>query len=75
MSFGKADAVCVIADTCAVADAAATAVGNLVQSPADINGAINAGRQIRKLSGIVIIAGEKIGMWGDLEVVPLTSPS
>ena len=75
LSFGKADAVCVIADTCAVADAAATAVGNLVQSPADINGAINAGRQIRKLSGIVIIAGEKIGMWGDLEVVPLTSPS
>jgi hypothetical protein len=73
LSFGKADAVCVIADSCAVADAAATAVGNLVQSSAGINDAITAGRQIKRLSGIVIIAGEKIGMWGDLEVVPLTS--
>jgi ApbE superfamily uncharacterized protein (UPF0280 family) len=75
LSFGKADAVCVIADSCAVADAAATAVGNLVQSPAGINDAINAGRQINKLSGIVIIAGKKIGMWGDLEVVPLIHPT
>ena len=73
LSFGKADAVCVIADSCAVADAAATAVGNLVQSSAGINDAITAGRQIKRLSGIVIIAGEKIGMWGDLEVVPLSS--
>jgi ApbE superfamily uncharacterized protein (UPF0280 family) len=73
LSFGKADAVCVIADSCAVADAAATAVGNLVQSSAGINDAITAGRQIKRLSGIVIIAGEKIGMWGDLEVVPLNS--
>jgi len=75
LSFGKADAVCVIADSCAVADAAATAVGNLVQSPASINDAINAGRQIKKISGIAVIAGEKIGMWGDLEIVPLIRPS
>jgi ApbE superfamily uncharacterized protein (UPF0280 family) len=74
LSFGKADAVCVVADSCAAADAAATAVGNLVQSPANINAAIHAGRQINKINGIIIIAGKKIGIWGDLEVVPLINP-
>ena len=71
LSFGKADAVCVIADSCAAADAAATAIGNLVQSPANINDAITAGKKIDKIGGIVIIAGDKIGIWGDLEVLPL----
>ena len=71
MSFGKADAVCIIADSCAVADAVATAIGNLVQSPADINDAINAGKKIDKIGGIIIIADDKIGIWGDLEVRPL----
>jgi hypothetical protein len=74
LSLGKADAVCVVADSCAVADAAATAIGNLVQSPACIDDAINAGKQINKIGGIIIIAGKKIGMWGDLEVVPLINP-
>ena len=71
LSFGKADAVCIIADSCAVADAVATAIGNLVQSPADINDAINAGKKIDKIGGIIIIADDKIGIWGDLEVRPL----
>jgi hypothetical protein len=71
LSLGKADAVCVVAGSCALADAAATALGNLVHSPADINNAIAVGRRIAEIAGIVIIAGEKIGAWGDLEVVAL----
>jgi ApbE superfamily uncharacterized protein (UPF0280 family) len=71
LSLGKADAACVIADSCAVADAAATAIGNLVQSPANINDAISAGKKIDKIGGIIIVAGNKIGIWGDLEIVPL----
>ena len=43
LSLGKADAVCVVAESCALADAAATSIGNLIQTPADINGAISAG--------------------------------
>jgi ApbE superfamily uncharacterized protein (UPF0280 family) len=74
LSFGKADAVCVIADSCAVADAAATAIGNLIQSPSNIKDAITAGKRIDKIGGIIIIVGSKIGMWGDLEVVPLINP-
>lgn len=74
LSFGKADAVCVVAASCAVADAAATAIGNLVQSPARINEAIDAGKKIANIDGIIIIAGDKIGMWGEMEVVPLINP-
>jgi len=74
LSFGKADAVCVVAESCAVADAAATAIGNLVASPANIDDAIRAGRKIKKIDGIIIVCGSKIGIWGDLEVVPLNMP-
>ena len=71
LSLGMADAVCVVAESCAFADAAATAVGNLVQSIADIEFAIAKGKSIDKIQGIIIIVEEKMGIWGDLEVVPL----
>ena len=71
LSLGKADAVCVVADSCSIADAAATSIGNLIDSPTDIESAIEAGRRIEQLHGIVVIVGKKIGMWGDLEVVSL----
>ena len=71
LSLGKADAVCVVADSCSIADAAATAIGNLVQSITDIEFAIAKGKCIDKIRGIIIIVGEKMGIWGDLEVVPL----
>jgi ApbE superfamily uncharacterized protein (UPF0280 family) len=71
LSLGEADAVCVVADSCSMADAAATSIGNLIDSPADIEGAMEAGRRIKELCGIVVIVGEKIGMWGDLEIVSL----
>jgi len=71
LSLGTADAVCVVADSCSIADAAATSIGNRIDSPADVESAIKAGRRIGQLSGIVAVVGEKIGMWGDLEVVTL----
>ena len=74
LSLGKADAVCVVAESCALADAAATSIGNLIQSEADINVAIAASRRITEIAGVVIIVGEKIGAWGDLEIVPLNNP-
>jgi len=71
LSLGKADAVCVVADSCAIADAAATAIGNRIGIAADIEGAIEAGRRMTGLRGVVAIMGNKIGMWGDLEVVQI----
>jgi ApbE superfamily uncharacterized protein (UPF0280 family) len=71
LSFGQADAVCVVADSCALADAAGTSIGNLIQSPDDIDVAIGSGKRFGDIKGIVIIAGDKIGAWGDLELIPL----
>lgn len=71
LSYGKADAVCVVSNACALADAAATAIGNRVGRPDDIDAAVAFGRNIPGVSGIVIIAEERIGLWGDLSVVPI----
>ena len=71
LSFGKADAVCMVSSSCALADAAASAVGNRVQGAADIRAGIEFGKTIPGISGILIIVGEKLGAWGELEVVPL----
>ena len=71
LSFGKADAVCVMSDSCALADAVATAVGNRVQSAGDITGAIRFGKSIPGVSGLAVIIGKDMGLWGNLEVIPL----
>jgi ApbE superfamily uncharacterized protein (UPF0280 family) len=71
-SFGLADAVCVVSASCALADAAATAIGNHVGGARDIKSAIGWGRRIQGIQGIIIIAGEKMGVWGELELVSLS---
>lgn len=70
-SFGRADAATIISDSCALADAAATALGNMVQKDSDIKTAINAGKQVNGIYGIIIIKGKQIGLWGDFELVRL----
>lgn len=67
LSFGKADAVVVLADNAAVADAAATALGNLVQTPQDVNLAIERAKEL-PVEGVLIIIGETMGVWGDIEI-------
>ena len=71
LSMGVADAVCILSASCPLADAAATAVGNHVQTAGDIHKAIKIGKKIKGVEGIIIIVKDKIGMWGDLEIVPL----
>lgn len=70
-SYGQADAVCVVSDSCPLADAAATAIGNKVASAADIDKAIAFGKRIKGVSAITVIVGDRIGVWGDTLVVPL----
>lgn len=72
-SFGKADAVTVISPSCALADAAATGLANWVSSEKDIDPVIAAGKEIDGVTGIIIIKGEKLGVWGALELVGLPS--
>lgn len=71
LSFGKADAVCVISRSCSLADAAATSIGNKVESKAHIQRAIDFGKQIEGVMGIVVIVGDAVGAWGEVEMVPL----
>ncbi len=71
LSFGRADAACVLAGSGALADATATAVGNMVKTAGDIQSGIDFARNIVGVSGVVIIVGKKIGAWGELEIVPL----
>jgi hypothetical protein len=69
LSFGKADAVCIVSRSCALADAAATAVGNRVRTRKDIEAAIEFGRTIAGVEGVVVVVGDNIGAWGDIELV------
>jgi len=71
LSLGKADAVCVVSGSCSLADAAATSIGNQITSKAHIGSAIDFGKNIKGVDGIVVIMGNKIGMWGELEIVRL----
>jgi ApbE superfamily uncharacterized protein (UPF0280 family) len=70
-SFGKADAVCVISPSAALADAAATALGNRVQGKRDIERVLEEGQKISGVEGMVIIVGEALGVWGEYELVTL----
>ena len=71
-SFGKADAVTVISSSCALADAAATALANQVSSENDIDHTLAMGQEIDGVEGLLIIKGDKLGAWGDLELVGIT---
>lgn len=71
LSLGRADAVCVTSRSAALADAAATAVGNRVHSKRGIPAAIELAKRITGVLGVVIVVAEKMGVWGDVEVVVL----
>ena len=71
LSFGRADAVCIVARQCALADAAATAVANRVPSGDAIPEAIRFARTIEGVEGVVAVCGEQMGLWGDMRIVRL----
>jgi len=71
LSFGRADAVTVRSACASHADAAATALGNVVKSSEDIQPAIRLAQHMAMVQGVLIILGESMGVWGDLELVRL----
>jgi len=72
LSLGSADAVIALSSSAALADAAATALGNLVNNSDDVPKAIEKAQSIEGLRGAVIIVGDKMGVWGRVRVVPLS---
>jgi len=71
LSLGGADAVIALSSSAALADAAATALGNLVKAANDIPMAIERAESIEALRAVVIIVGDKMGVWGKVRIVPL----
>jgi len=70
-SFGKADAVVIIAENACLADAAATAVGNVVKEASDIEPGLKAAKKIKGLDGVLIIKDDQLGALGKIKIVPL----
>lgn len=68
LSFGKADAVIVLSKSAVLADAAATAIGNLIKQPGDIPHGIEFAKGIEELKGVVIIKDDDLGLWGEVKI-------
>ncbi len=77
LSFGDSSAVTVLARSCALADAAATAVGNRVRGSHGVQEGLAAARDIPGVLGVVVLRRGQLGAWGDVEIValPETTPS
>ncbi len=72
LSLGSADAVVVVARSTALADAAATRLANEVgREQQSINRALELAGSIHGLAGVLIISGERLGAWGDIELAGL----
>lgn len=69
LSFGKADAVCIVGDSSLFCDGLATYIGNIVKKRDDIQYAIEKAKTFKEIRGILIIMKEHLGVWGDIEIV------
>jgi len=67
LSYGKADAVIVLSESATLADAAATAIGNLITQPGDIPKGIEFAEEVKGLKGVLIIKDDKVGLWGEVK--------
>jgi len=71
LSFGRADAVVILAETAVLADAVATAAANRVRSAADLQGAVEFALGVAGVQGAVAIMGDRLAAAGRLKLVPL----
>ena len=72
ISLGNSDAVVVVAKSTPLADAAATSIGNVVKGKNAIMKGIKGAKRIKHISGVIIIKGKEIGVYGKLpEIIKL----
>lgn len=64
LSFGNADAAVILAQDAITADAAATAFGNKLKEPDDMEEALSFALSIRGVTGALCIMGDKLGALG-----------
>ena len=70
LSFGAADLVTVRSRSGAIADAAATTLGNLARSPDHLPLVLERAEQMAAVgvTGVFVQIGEQVGVWGDMEL-------
>ena len=72
LSFGRADAATIVADDAALADAAASALGNLVQQPRDLEKAVRTCGEIPGVRGALAVLGSHLAISGGITLTPLS---
>ena len=68
-SFGVADVATIISPDAVLADCVATQAGNLVKNHEDLKAAIDYAKSVDGIKGALIIAGNKLATWGEMELV------
>ncbi|MBI5523899.1 MAG: UPF0280 family protein [Desulfarculus sp.] len=72
LSLGRADAATILAKDGALADAAASALGNRVHNRGDLAGAVEwVAQWIPGVLGALVVLGDRLAAWGDIELVDL----
>jgi len=71
LSLGIADVACLLSPSAALADGAATALGNRVKRKEDLETVAAWAGQIEGIVGGVVIVDDRIAAWGDIELVEL----
>ena len=71
LSMGAADAVCILSPSAALADGAATAIGNRIKRKTDLEKVASWAGDIKGILGGVIIFEDRMATWGNVELVEL----
>lgn len=71
VSYGAADAVTVLAHDGALADAVATALANRVREPGDLEGAVEAAKNVTGVLGVLVALEGHVGAWGNVHLTTL----
>lgn len=71
LSYGRADAAVVLAPDPALADAVATALGNRIRAPEDLQLAVEWARAVPGVIGVLAIVGNHLAAAGEVEFVDL----
>ena len=71
LSFGKADAVVVLSRSVPLADAVATACGNLVQTVNDLERTLEFASEIPGITGVLVIKDDRLAVWGSVKLLPM----
>jgi len=69
-SYGRADAVTILAKDAFLADAVATSAANKIKIKKDIEPTLDYALSIAGVWGVVVVLGDQLALKGDLELVP-----